>query len=57
MHDHGTQFLSNNLYFITAWNEWNEQAVLEPNDKMGNGYLVGLKTALETFPVRQFVPT
>jgi hypothetical protein len=33
-----TQFdLDNNLFIINAWNEWNEQAILEPNNI--NGYI------------------
>ncbi len=29
----------NNYLFISAWNEWNEQAVLEPNNEDGYDYL------------------
>jgi hypothetical protein len=27
MHDAGTNYLSQNLYFVTAWNEWNNQVI------------------------------
>jgi hypothetical protein len=43
-----SRFVSPNLYFLTAWNEWNEQAVLEPDQKNGFGHLLALKGALET---------
>lgn len=49
------RFVSPNLYFVTAWNEWNEQAVLEPDEKNGFGYLLALKTALESIQVREFI--
>jgi hypothetical protein len=49
-----SRFVSPNLYFVTAWNEWNEQAVLEPDDKNGFGYLLALKTALESIEGRVF---
>jgi hypothetical protein len=29
----------NDFLFISAWNEWNEQAILEPNNKDGYDYL------------------
>lgn len=32
-----------NFQFVTAWNEWNEQAILEPNDVDGFGYLKAIK--------------
>jgi hypothetical protein len=35
-----------NYYFLTAWNEWNEQAVLEPSDKLGFGMLNALQHLL-----------
>ena len=36
-----------NLFFINAWNEWNEQAVLEPStDLSGFGFLAQLSDAL-----------
>ena len=35
-----------NLFFINAWNEWNEQAVLEPTDLSGFGFLAQLSDAL-----------
>jgi hypothetical protein len=39
----------NNFYFVNAWNEWNEQATLEPNDVNGFGYLNELKSAIRNF--------
>jgi hypothetical protein len=39
-----------NFIFVTAWNEWNEQAVMEPNSVWGNGYLEALKAAVESVP-------
>ena len=35
-----------NFYFVTAWNEWNEQACLEPDDISGMGYLQSVRDAL-----------
>ena len=36
------------LYFVTAWNEWNEQAVLEPSDTHKFGYLEALRRSLRS---------
>ena len=41
-----------NLYFVTAWNEWNEQAVLEPDDQYSFGYLDTLQKCLQGVPVK-----
>lgn len=38
-----------NLIFINAWNEWNEQAILEPNHIDGYAYLETIKSVLEYF--------
>ena len=46
-----TQINNPNLFFVTAWNEWNEQAQLEPSDKFKFAYLSGLKSNLESFPL------
>ena len=40
-----------NLFFINAWNKWNEQAVLEPSDKYGFSYLSAIKEHLENQPL------
>ena len=32
-----------NLYFLTSWNELNEQAVLEPDPVNGFAYLEGVQ--------------
>jgi len=42
-----------NLYFVTAWNEWNEQALLEPDDRFSFGYLDTLNKCLQRFPVKR----
>ena len=34
---------SENYIFISAWNEWNEQAILEPNNEDGYNYLSCIK--------------
>ena len=40
-----------NLYFITAWNEWNEQCTLEPDGAFeGMGYLQAVRDALGRVP-------
>jgi hypothetical protein len=36
-----------NLLIINAWNEWNEQAILEPNDETGYSNLETIKTFKE----------
>ena len=45
------QISTPNLFFITAWNEWNEQAILEPSDKYGFSYLSAVKDNLENQPM------
>jgi Glycosyltransferase WbsX len=40
-----------NLYFITAWNEWNEQAVLEPDTKNKFAYLSSISRSLKSIPI------
>ena len=34
------------MLLVPAFNEWSEQAVLEPNDRHGIGYLVALRQSL-----------
>lgn len=40
-----------NLFFITAWNQWNEQAILEPDETNKFGYLDSIAHSLERVPV------
>jgi Glycosyltransferase WbsX len=40
-----------NLFFITAWNQWNEQAVLEPDERDKFGYLNSIQHSLQRIPV------
>ena len=40
---------SENLLFITAWNEWTVQSILEPDASFGYGMLEALRDALDTF--------
>lgn len=44
--------IDTNLFFVTAWNEWNEQAVLEPSVQHGFGYLKAVHENLITVPAR-----
>lgn len=41
------RYIHHNFYFVMAWNEWNEQAILEPSDKHLFGYLHATRRALE----------
>jgi len=43
--------IDKNLFFVTAWNEWNEQALLEPDDEHEFGYLEALQKNLRSVPV------
>jgi hypothetical protein len=38
-----------NYIIINAWNEWNEQTVLEPSDINGYSYIEAVKTAFEKY--------
>ena len=44
-----------NLFFVTAWNEWNEQATLEPDDEHGAGFLNAFRQALLGCAARDLV--
>jgi hypothetical protein len=45
------QVNSPNLFFINAWNEWNQQAQLEPSNEHGFAYLSAVKANVEEFPM------
>lgn len=47
---HRWKALDDNYIFITAWNEWNEQAVMEPGTMFGFGYLMAMRRALQGIP-------
>ena len=40
-----------NLFFVMAWNEWGEQAVLEPTDMYRFEYLEAVRSATRRVPV------
>jgi len=46
---------SKNIFVVGAWNEWNEQNVLEPDDEYGRDYLKYLRKALTQFHSSRFV--
>ena len=54
--DHGLINIPN-LFFINAWNNWNEQALLEPSDKYGLSYLSAIKENLENQPLLEYGQT
>eukprot|EP01083_Nonionella_stella_P096236 270459_1 len=56
MADNRDREIQKNLYFITAWNEWNEQAILEPDSTNGFGYLEAMKISLSEFPISVVSP-
>lgn len=35
------------MLFVVSWNEWSEQAALEPSDRYGTGYLEALRRVLQ----------
>lgn len=52
MAENPSRNIDQNLFFVTAWNEWNEQALLEPDDTARFGYLQALQHAVESCPWR-----
>ena len=42
--------LEDNFIFITAFNEWNEQAILEPSTLYGNGFLSAMRYVIQAVP-------
>ncbi|CAE7801548.1 wxcX, partial [Symbiodinium sp. CCMP2456] len=48
MSHHPARRINENLYFVAAWNEWNEQGVLEPDAIHAFAYLQALQHAAET---------
>jgi hypothetical protein len=46
-----TQINTPNLFFMTAWNQWGDQAQLEPSDKHGFAYLSAIKANVENLPM------
>ena len=48
--------IGKNFYFITAWNEWNEQAVLEPDNEHGFVYLNAINWRLRNVPISTVWP-
>lgn len=40
------------MIFLFAWNEWSEGGYLEPDEKVGYGYLEAVKTAISTYTRR-----
>lgn len=47
---HRWKALDDNFIFITAWNEWNEQAIMEPGTEYGFGFLVAMYKTLQSIP-------
>lgn len=45
--------LDDNYIFITAFNEWNEQAVMEPGTLFGFGFLIAMRKAVQSIPFCQ----
>mmetsp|Transcript_10512 Transcript_10512/g.13327 ORF Transcript_10512/g.13327 Transcript_10512/m.13327 type:complete len:835 (+) Transcript_10512:116-2620(+) len=55
MSDYSNREVDYNFFFLTAWNEWNEQAVLEPDTEHKFNYLEILRSNLEQSPLRHDV--
>lgn len=45
-----------NFFFVSSWNEWGHQAVLEPDDTHRFRFLQGLQKMVNDFPVRVVHP-
>jgi hypothetical protein len=52
MSSYSNRVIDVNLFFITAWNEWNEQALLEPDDIWGFGFIKALRQKLQSVPLQ-----
>jgi hypothetical protein len=47
----GGRTIEKNLFFITAWNEWNEQALLEPDSTFKFGFLEAVQRNVRSVSV------
>lgn len=47
----GGRTIDKNLFFITAWNEWNEQALLEPDSTFKFGFLEAVQRNVRSVSV------
>ena len=55
MHVKRWEKIRENFFFLMAWNEWNEQSVLEPSDRFKFQYLDSIKKVLQTLPSRKAI--
>jgi hypothetical protein len=56
MSQYANRRVGTNFFFTTAWNEWNEQALLEPDSVNKMAYLESLQRSLSSVPMRQLLP-
>jgi hypothetical protein len=56
MSQYANRRVGTNFFFTTAWNEWNEQALLEPDSINRMAYLESLQRSLSSVPMRQLFP-